>query len=68
MHVNDNDGDGSPDTGHVEGDFDIMGYGNASNYQDFIGGVSRFFNPTLQNIYECGINGKKAVNQISCLK
>ena len=68
MHVNDNDGDGSPDTGHVEGDFDIMGYGNASNYQDFIGGVSRFFNPTLQNIYECGINGKKVVNQISCLK
>ena len=68
MHVNDNDGDGRPDDGHLAGDFDIMGYGNADNYQDFTAGVSRFFNPTLQNIHECGINGKIVLNQINCLK
>ena len=68
MHVNDNDGDGSPDSGHIEGDFDIMGYGDASNYQDFIDGISRFFKPNLQNIYECGITGKISVSRTNCLK
>jgi len=47
---------------------DIMGYGDASNYQDFIDGISRFFKPNLQNIYECGITGKILVSRTNCLK
>ena len=68
-HVFDNDGDGIPDRGHREGEFDIMGYGNAENNQEFINGVQRFFNPPEQNINECGINGKLLTNKkIKCFK
>lgn len=47
---------------------DIMGYGDASNYQDFIDGIYWFFKPNLQNIYECGITGKILVSRTNCLK
>lgn len=68
-HVFDNDGDGIPDRGHREGEFDIMGYGNAENYQEFIDGIQRFFKPPEQNINECGINGKSIISKkIKCFK